>query len=321
MLFGMSLIYGVTGGETQLAEVAAALAEIPGELQTLTYAAILFVVVGFAFKVSAFPFQFWAPDTYEGSPVPVAAFLAVASAVAGFAGLLQLMFVAFAGQHEFWVPIFAFLSVATMSVGNFVALRQRQIVRLLAYSGIAQSGYILMTFALVTDDAASNRTAFAAAVAYILIYGIMNLGAFAATVAVSRRHPALLISDFAGLRETAPVIAVGMAVFMISLAGVPPTGGFWGKLLIFQAAIERGGSLGPVLAVVMLVNSVVSVFYYLLVPREMFLREPADRSRLRVPALVTAVVGAATIALVGIFVLPNPVARLAEISSLVGLGP
>jgi NADH-quinone oxidoreductase subunit N len=112
-----------------------------------------------------------------------------------------------------------------------------------------------------------------------------------------------------------------MAVFMISLAGVPPTGGFWGKLLIFQAAIERGGSLGPVLAVVMLVNSVVSVFYYLLVPREMFLREPADRSRLRVPALVTAVVGAATIALVGIFVLPNPVARLAEISSLVGLGP
>jgi NADH-quinone oxidoreductase subunit N len=149
----------------------------------------------------------------------------------------------------------------------------------------------------------------------------MNLGAFAATVAVSRRHPALLIADFAGLRETAPVIAVGMAVFMISLAGVPPTGGFWGKLLIFQAAIERGGSLGPVLAVVMLVNSVVSVFYYLLVPRQMFLREAADRSRLRVPALVTVVVGAATIALVAIFVLPNPVARLAEISSLVGLGP
>ncbi|HJR96731.1 MAG TPA: NADH-quinone oxidoreductase subunit N [Actinomycetota bacterium] len=321
MLFGMSLIYGVTGGETQLAEIASALADVPGELQTLTFAAILFVVVGFAFKVSAFPFQFWAPDTYEGSPVPVAAFLAVASAVAGFAGLLQLMFVAFAEQHEFWVPIFAFLSVATMSVGNFVALRQTQMVRLLAYSGIAQSGYILMTFALVTDDAASNRTAFAAGVAYILIYGIMNLGAFAATVAVSRRHPALQLADFAGLRETAPVIAVGMAVFMISLAGVPPTGGFWGKLLIFQAAIERGGGLGPALAVVMLVNSVVSVFYYLLVPRQMFLREAADRSRLRVPALVTVVVGAATIALVGIFVLPNPVARLAEISSLVGLGP
>jgi NADH-quinone oxidoreductase subunit N len=321
MLFGMSLIYGVTGGQTQLAEIAAALDGVTGDLETLAFAAILFVVVGFAFKVSAFPFQFWAPDTYEGSPVPVAAFLAVASSVAGFAGLLQLMFVAFAGQHEFWVPIFAFLSIATMTVGNLVALQQTQVVRLLAYSGIAQSGYILLTFALVTDDAATNRDAFAAAVAYILIYGIMNLGAFAATVAVSRRHPTLQVADFAGLRETAPIIALGMAVFMISLAGVPPTGGFWGKLLIFQAAIERGGTLGPVLAVVMLVNSVVSVFYYLAVPRQMFLRDAADRSRLRVPGLVTAVVVLAMVAILAIFVLPNAVARLAEISTLVGLGP
>jgi len=320
MLFGMSLIYGVTGGETKLGAIAAKLAGVTGEMETLAFAAILFVVVGFAFKVSAFPFQFWAPDTYEGSPVPVAAFLAVASGVAGFAGLLQLMFVAFAGQHEFWVPIFALLSIATMTVGNLVALQQTQMVRLLAYSGIAQSGYILMTFALVTDDAASNRSAFAAAVTYILIYGIMNLGAFAATVAVSRRHPTLLLSDFAGLRETAPLIAIGMAVFMISLAGVPPTGGFWAKLLIFQAAIERGGTLGPALAVVMLVNSVVSVFYYLFVPRQMFLRDPADPSRLRVPVLVTAVVAVAMVALVAIFVLPNPFARLAEISTLVGLG-
>ena len=321
MLFGMSLIYGVTGGKTELAEIAVALDSIPGEMETLGFAAILFVVVGFAFKVSAFPFQFWAPDTYEGSPVPVAAFLAVASSVAGFAGLLQLMFVAFAGQHEFWVPIFAFLAIATMTVGNLVALQQTQMVRLLAYSGIAQSGYILMTFALVTDDALVNRDAFAAGVAYILIYGIMNIGAFAATVAVSRRYPTLRIDDFAGLRETAPLIALGMAVFMISLAGVPPTGGFWGKLLIFQAAIERGGSLGPALAVVMLVNSVVSVFYYFVVPRQMFLRDAADTSRLRVPSLVTAVVAVAMIAIVAIFVVPNPVARLAEISTLVGLGP
>jgi NADH-quinone oxidoreductase subunit N len=133
-----------------------------------------------------------------------------------------------------------------------VALQQTQVVRLLAYSGIAQSGYILLTFALVTDDAATNRTAFAAAVAYILIYGIMNIGAFAATVAVSRRHPTLRIADFAGLRETAPLIAIGMAVFMISLAGVPPTGGFWGKLLIFRPR-RMGGTSGQ-LAVVMLVT-------------------------------------------------------------------
>jgi NADH-quinone oxidoreductase subunit N len=320
MLFGMSLIYGVTGGATRLDDIAGALAEVPPELETLAFAAILFVVVGFAFKVSAVPFQFWAPDTYEGAPVPVAAFLAVASSAAGFAGLLQLMFVAFIGQHEFWVPIFAFLSVATMTVGNLVALQQSQIVRLLAYSGIAQSGYILMTFALVTDDAAVNRSAFSAAVTYILIYGVMTLGAFAVTVAVSRRHPSLLISDFAGLTRTAPLLAIGMTVFMISLAGVPPTGGFWAKILIFQAAIERGGSLGPWLAVAMLVNSVVSIYYYFLVPRQMIFREPADASPLRVPVLVTAVVALAMVALIAAFVLPNPFARLADLSTLVGLG-
>jgi len=137
-----------------------------------------------------------------------------------------------------------------------VALQQTQVVRLLAYSGIAQAGYILLTFALVTDDQATNATAFQAAVVYILIYGIMTIGAFAVAVAVSRRHPTLRLDDFGGLAKTAPILAVGMTVFMISLAGVPPTGGFWAKILIFRAAIDRGGSLGIWLAVLMLVNSV-----------------------------------------------------------------
>jgi NADH-quinone oxidoreductase subunit N len=320
MLFGMSLIYGVTGGATQLNEIAVRLGELSGDQEQLALAAILFVVVGFAFKVSAFPFQFWAPDTYEGAPVPVAAFLGVASAAAGFAGLLQLMFVAFINQNEFWVPLFVFLSVATMFVGNLVALQQTQVVRLLAYSGIAQAGYILMTFALVTDNPATNRSAFSSAVVYILIYGIMNLGAFAVTVAVSRRHPTLQVTDFAGLARTAPLLAVGMTVFMISLAGVPPTGGFWAKLLIFRAAIDRGGSLGPTLAVIMLVNSVISVAYYFAVPRQMIFREAEDGSRLRVPILVTAVVAVAMVALVVVFILPSPFARLADLSTLVGLG-
>src|ERR687891_695687 len=122
MLFGMSLIYGLTGGETRLDAIATALSGLDPAQEAMALASILFVVVGFAFKVSAFPFQFWAPDTYEGAPVPVAAFLAVASAIAGFAGLLQLMFVAFVEQHAFWVPVFAFLSLATMTVGNLVAL-------------------------------------------------------------------------------------------------------------------------------------------------------------------------------------------------------
>jgi NADH-quinone oxidoreductase subunit N len=318
MLFGMSLIYGLTGGQTRLDAIADALAKVDPGQEAMVLAAILFVVVGFAFKVSAFPFQFWAPDTYEGAPVPVAAFLSVASKAAGFAGLLQLMFVAFIGQHHFWVPVFAFLSVATMSIGNLVALQQTQFVRLLAYSGIAQAGYMLLPFALVTSDTAVNRQAFAAATAYILIYGIMDMGAFAVAIALSRRHPRLLISDFAGVARVAPFLAVGMTLFMVSLAGVPPAAGFWAKILIFSAAIARGGVLGPALAAVMVVNSVISVFYYLAIPRQMIFQPAGDPTPFRPPALVAAVVGVAMVALVFFFLLPGTFSRLADLSTLVG---
>ncbi|MGZ8567454.1 MAG: NADH-quinone oxidoreductase subunit N [Actinomycetota bacterium] len=318
MLYGMSIIIGLTNGATRLEDVAQGLAGLEGAKQTFADVAILFVVVGFAFKVSAVPFQFWAPDTYEGAPVPVAAFLAVASSVAGFAGLLQLMFVAFAPEWEFWVPLFATLSVLTMTVGNLVALQQRQLVRLLAYSGIAQSGYILLPFALVSGDQAVNDTAFAAAVSYILLYGIMNVGAFAVATAVSRRHPQLMISDLKGLVRIAPVLAIGMTVFMVSLAGIPPTGGFWAKLFIFRAAIDRGG-LGIPLAVIMLVNSVVSVYYYFSVPRAMIFQDPEPGETIRTSWLVTAVVALAMVALIAFFVLPNPIAELGDLSTLTGI--
>ena len=315
MLYGMSLIYGLTGGKLQLNEVSQGLAGLTGAKETLANAAILFVAVGFAFKVSAVPFQFWAPDTYEGAPVPVAAFLGVASNTAGFAGLLQLMFVAFVHEYTFWVPIFAALSLVTMSLGNLVALQQRQVVRLLSYSGIAQAGYILLPFALVTADPAINHSAFQAAVTYLLIYGIMNLGAFAVTTAVATRHPRLQIEDFRGLARTAPLLATAMTVFMVSLAGVPPTGGFWAKLLIFQAGIQRTG-IGVVLAVAMVINSVISVGYYFLIPRAMIFEDAEDEAPLRSPILVTAVVAVAMIALLVIFVVPNAIYRLGEVSSL-----
>ena len=314
MLYGMSLIYGLTGS-LHLDAIARGLAGVSGAKETLADVAILFVVVGFAFKVSAVPFQFWAPDTYEGAPVPVAAFLGVASSAAGFAGLLQLMFVAFVHEYAFWVPMFVALSLVTMTLGNLVALQQRQVVRLLAYSGIAQAGYILLPFALVSADVAVNRSAFQAAVTYILIYGIMNLGAFAVTTAVSTRSPSLQIRDFAGLARTATLLAVAMTVFMVSLAGVPPTGGFWGKLLIFQAAIQRGG-VGVWLAIAMVINSVISVGYYFAIPRAMIFEDPADATPLRSPILVTAVVATAMVALVVIFVAPNAIYHLGQVSSL-----
>jgi NADH-quinone oxidoreductase subunit N len=316
MLYGMSLIYGLTG-QLELHAIANGLSILQGAQQTLAEVAILFVVVGFAFKVSAVPVQFWAPDTYEGAPVPVAAFLAVASSAAGFAGLLQLMFVAFIGQASFWSPIFAVLSVLTMTLGNLVALRQRHVVRLLAYSGIAQSGYILLPFALASANAGVNASASRAAVTYILIYAVMNLGAFAVATAVSERRPSLQIEDFAGLSRIAPLLTVAMTAFMVSLAGVPPTGGFWGKLAIFAVAIERGGWLGPVLAAIMVVNSVISVGYYFLIPRAMIFddAEGEEETRSATPALIGVVATFALLAIVAIFIVPNAFYRLGELSA------
>src|ERR671919_894542 len=300
MLYGMSLVYGVTGA-LRLDLIAQSLS---GEASGVEVAAVLFVVAGFAVKVSSVPFHFWAPDTYEGSPVPVAAFLSVASKAAGFAGLLQLMFLAFRPLAEFWAPVFAILSVLTMTLGNLIALQQRQVVRLLAYSSVAQAGYMLLPFALVGGGA--DRMAFAAAVLYILIYGVMNLGAFAVVIALAREAPGALVRDFAGLGRRAPLLALAMGMFLISLAGIPPFAGFWGKFFIFQAAISAGQAW---LAVVMVVNSVISLYYYVAIVRQMYFVEVPQARPLRAPALVTGVAMLAALALLAIGFFPDLLAR------------
>jgi NADH-quinone oxidoreductase subunit N len=316
MLYGMSLIYGVTG-TIRLDGIARALESEAGA-SNLALAAILFVVAGFAFKVSAFPFQFWAPDTYEGSPIPVAAFLSVASKAAGFAGLLQIMFVAFLPRAEFWTPIFAVLSLFTMTLGNLVALQQRQVVRLLAYSSIAQAGYMLLPFALAGVSPAVDRAAFAAAVLYILIYAVMNLGAFAVVVGMAREAPGIQVSDFAGLGQRSGALALSMALFLISLAGIPPLAGFWAKFFIFTAAIDAGGA-GPWLAVGMVVNSVISLVYYLSIVRAMYFEPVAEPViPMRTPAPVMAVVGLAAAAVVVVGILPQLIAQFPPASTLIG---
>jgi NADH-quinone oxidoreductase subunit N len=227
------------------------------------------------------------------------------------------MFVAFPNQHAFWAPIFAVLSIATMTIGNLVALQQRQIVRLLAYSSIAQAGYMLLPFALVSADKGINADAFAAAVTYILIYTLMTLGSFAVVIAMSRESPSLQIDDFSGLGRRAPIIALAMTTFMVSLAGIPPTAGFWAKFLIFKVAIERGG-IGTSLAVIMLVNSVISLYYYLLVPREMLFKDPAEDRPLHSPVLVTAVTVLTTAAVIAVGIYPELLAHFPPLSTLVG---
>jgi NADH-quinone oxidoreductase subunit N len=189
------------------------------------------------------------------------------------------------------------------------------VVRLLAYSSIAQAGYMLLPFALVGADPVVNEHAFSAAVTYILIYAIMTLGAFAVVIAMSKESRGLLISDFAGLGRRAPVIAVAMTVFMVSLAGIPPTAGFWAKFLVFRVAIEAGG-VGTALAVVMLVNSVISLVYYLAVPRQMLFVEPEHDRPLASPRLVTIVTVVATLAVVVVGLWPEILAQFPPLSTL-----
>lgn len=310
MLYGMSLVYGITG-HTQLDAIRNALTGRGDE--PLVVLSVFFILVGFAFKVSAVPFHFWAPDTYEGAPSPVAAFLSTASKIGGFVGLLVLMFVAFPDVSDTWRPIFAVLATLTMTIGNFIALRQRHIIRLLAYSGIAQSGYILVAFALIGTSGDATRQAFESALIYIAIYGVMDLGAFAAAVAFARRGGTYFIDDYSGLWQRSPALAVLLAGFLISLAGAPPMAGAWAKLFVFLAAIEAEVVW---LAVVMGVNAVVAAFYYLAVVKRMFFDRPEDAEPVEVPYLLKAAMGIAALLLVAAFIYPRLITELAERSTL-----
>lgn len=286
MLFGMSMIYGITQ-TTSMAGIADGLGAVGGDVRTLVAASILLIIVGFAFKISAVPFHFWAPDTYEGSPVPVAAFLSVASKAAGFAGLLQLCFIAFGDFAYVWAPGFAVLSVVTMTVGNVVALSQTNVVRLLAYSSIAQAGYILLPFAVVAGQGpVVARDAFAAALTYLLIYSVMNLGAFAVVVPVGRAlgHD---VSDYDGLAKRHPQLAVAMMFFLFSLAGMIPTAGFWAKFFVFRSALQADVVW---IAAVMVLNTLIGLYYYLSLGSRMFMRSPSDERRIPVALPVGAAI-------------------------------
>ena len=313
MLFGMSLIYGVTG-TTNLAEIAAKLAGTP-VLRSIAVLSIFFVVVGFGFKISAFPFQWWVPDTYEGAPVPVAAFLSVASKTAGFVGLVQIMFIAFAPLADVWRPFIAVVAIATMTFGNLVALTQRHVIRLLAYSSIGQAGYILLPLAVVSAQGGSaNHEAFAASITYLLIYAFMEMGAFSVAIAYGR-DGGYFVDDYAGLGTRAPGLAVLMAIFLFSLAGIPGTAGFFAKLFIFKAVI---GGHEYALAVAMALNTVIALFYYAGVVKKMFFDPAGDLPRgVRVPLLLQAAIGVSAVMVVLVGILPDLANHLARMSTLV----
>ncbi len=284
LLYGMSLLYGVAG-TTQLAGIGEALAT--GESVPLITLAVVFVIAGFAFKVSAVPFHTWAPDTYEGAPTPITAFLSVSSKAAGFVALLQLVVLGFAEQTDVVRPLMWVLSAASMTIGNVVALRQTNLVRMLAYSGISQAGFILAPMAVVGQIGGSTVST---VVTYLLIYAAMNLGAFAVVMAVARKTGSAEISSFGGLFNYAPSLAVLMTVFLFALAGIPPLGGWLAKFVAFRAVVEADTGWAYALAVVMAVNSVVALAYYANVAKEMWMN-PApdgDEAPIRVPVSLSA---------------------------------
>lgn len=325
MLYGMSLIYGATG-HTLLTDIGA---RLQGSLvsEPVAIVGILFTLVGFAFKVSAVPFQNWAPDTYEGAPTPVTAFLSVASKTAGFVAILQLVFIGFLGGGDTIRPFMFVLAALTMTVGNVIALRQTNIVRLFAYSSVAQAGFILAPLAVFGSAmgeggvSGGNERILTAMVAYALIYTVVNLGAFAVIIAVSRRTGSGEISSWGGLWNYAPGLALAMAAFLFALGGIPPAVGWYAKFQVFTAVVGGGTWMGYLMGVVMAVNSVLALGYYLSVMRVMFMDDvpDGDHTPIKVPIPIGAVVTVCLIATLVVGALPGLVSDLAQGATFLGL--
>jgi len=312
MLYGMSLIFGLANSTV--------LSDISRYSRTGTPAlfavAIFLTLVGFAFKVSAVPFHFWAPDTYEGAPLPVTSFLSVASKAGGFVALLTIVKFGFFPSGDSWQPILWILAAASMTLGNLAALRQTNMVRMLAYSSIAQGGFILVPLAVAGD--VQGNSAWEAVVIYIIIYAAMNLGAFAAVIAVSRRTHSTEIKSFSGLGTTSPMIAVLLSIFLFSLAGIPPFAGWFAKFVMFRAVFDAGTTSAVVLGVIAALNSVVAFYYYVGVVRRMWFHEAEEPATVGgptvVPVALTAAMFLATAVVIVAGVMPQVVARIGELA-------
>ncbi|CUW30436.1 MULTISPECIES: NADH-quinone oxidoreductase subunit N [Streptomyces] len=288
-LMGISFLYASTG-TLYLTQLAQRLPQVDGQLHTLAQAGVVLTLVGFAFKTAAVPFHFWVPDTYVGAPLPVAAYLSVVGKAVGFSGLILVTVVGFPSYADVWGPALAALAALTMTVGNVAALRQQatraySAVRLLAWSSVGQAGYLLVPIAAAgyTDD---TQKAIGSTVAYALMYAAVNLGAFAVAALVGRGRALNRISDYRGLYATNPLSALLLAFFLLCLAGLPPgVIGLFAKVTVFSAAVDAG--LGW-LAVVMALNVVIALFYYLQWTALLFRAPEGEPARHRAPAPLTA---------------------------------
>ncbi len=274
MLFGLSMLFGLTG-TGDVVEISNRLAEMfgRGNVYSLTVlVSITFILAGVGYKMASVPFHMWSPDVYEGAPIPITAFLSVASKAAGFALFIRLFNSAFKSSDLLasvnWSLMLAIVSALTMTIGNFAALPQRNVKRLLAYSSIAHGGYLLMGAVLLTPEGLQ------AVLFYLVVYLFMNLGAFFVVILIADEVGSETIDGYRNLKSRAPLVAISMAIFLFSLTGLPPFAGFFGKWLLFTAVIQQELYW---LAVIGLLNSVVSLYYYARIVKAMFL-EPSDET-------------------------------------------
>lgn len=304
-LFGISLVYAATGS-LMLGEVAGVLGDIAsdadgiGSRSGIAGLGVVMILGGVAFKTASVPFHFWAPEAYEGAPAPVSAFLSSASKAAGFVVAFRVFTEAFPvgaslSANINWVLAFGILAAVTMTLGNFAAAVQEEVKRMLAYSSIGHAGYALIGVAALSADGSGNGAVMGAAMAHLLVYGFMNTGAFLFVAMAERWGVGRTFEDYAGLAERAPVASTAMAVFMFSLAGLPPFAGFFSKYFLFMGAIDNGFLW---LAAIGAVNSVISLYYYSRVVKALFIDDPASPTALdaidvRPTALYAAVVFAA----------------------------
>lgn len=308
-LFGIALVYGGTGS-VNLAVIQQAIGVDGAGGNLLVNAGMALLAIGFAFKVSAIPFHMWTPDAYEGAPAPVTAFMAAAVKAAAFAAFLRVFLTAFGGLYETWGPIIYWLALVTMIAANLMALPQDSVKRMLAYSSIAHAGYLLVAIR------AANVMGVAAFLYYLVAYTLMTMGAFAAVYMVARKHELRLgMAEYSGLGWRAPLVGITMTVFLLSLAGVPPTGGFWGKFAILRAIVDQGGSL--TLAIVLVLTSLVSYYYYLRVAWYMWFRDADGQAApVQVSRGAGAVLVAAAVAVLLIGIFPAPFLEAAQNSAV-----
>ncbi len=309
LVYGIALTYGATGSTSLPAVLAAARS---GPISGLLIGGAALILVGLGFKVAAVPFHMWTPDVYEGAPSVVTAFMSVGAKAGGFAALLRVFLAAFPDLSPQWVGAAAIIAAVTMTLGNFAAIAQSNIKRMLAYSSIAHAGYILMALVAAGADPRLAEFSVGSALFYLLAYAVTNLGTWAVVMAVERREgDGLALDDYAGLGARRPGLALAMVVFMLSLTGLPPTVGFVAKFYVFRATLDAGFVW---LAIVGVLTSLVSAYYYLRVVVIMYMREGEGRA-LAAP-LTSLTIGLTALATFILGLAPNPVIDLATRSLL-----